>query len=313
MVAAFVVMAATSVSALAATANTWHVQVGSIGIGVTGPDGRFGNAFYPGSITAHAGDTVVFQAASPHTVTFNRPVAPLFAFFAPAGGNTLSTGHEFVNSGFLNPGDTFTLHLGASLPAGSYAFLCSLHLGMTGRIEVVPAEARLPRTDADNIALSARRIAADLERAADIAEGANERAEDSENTVLVGAGDHRVTNVRFFPASITIHAGESVRFLKTHDPTEPHTVSLGPGPGDPVAELLPAGGPPFTYDGNPATLVSTGILVTRRQYRYYHLDLVGFPPPTDRATITFTKPGTYDYVCFIHDDVGMKGRVVVLP
>jgi len=29
--------------------------------------------------------------------------------------------------------------------------------------------------------------------------------------------------------------------------------------------------------------------------------------------VTFTNPGTYDYVCVLHDDLGMQGQVIVLP
>jgi plastocyanin len=28
---------------------------------------------------------------------------------------------------------------------------------------------------------------------------------------------------------------------------------------------------------------------------------------------TFTAPGTYNYICALHDDLGMTGTVVVLP
>jgi plastocyanin len=31
-----------------------------------------------------------------------------------------------------------------------------------------------------------------------------------------------------------------------------------------------------------------------------------------RARVTFTTPGTYDYYCILHDDLGMVGTVVVL-
>jgi len=32
-----------------------------------------------------------------------------------------------------------------------------------------------------------------------------------------------------------------------------------------------------------------------------------------RFRITFTKPGAYPYICALHDDLGMKGKVIVLP
>jgi plastocyanin len=35
-------------------------------------------------------------------------------------------------------------------------------------------------------------------------------------------------------------------------------------------------------------------------------------PPT-RFRVTFTKAGTYPYICSFHDNLGMKGTVIVLP
>ena len=32
-----------------------------------------------------------------------------------------------------------------------------------------------------------------------------------------------------------------------------------------------------------------------------------------RFRVTFTKPGTYNYRCLLHDNLGMKGEVIVIP
>ena len=32
-----------------------------------------------------------------------------------------------------------------------------------------------------------------------------------------------------------------------------------------------------------------------------------------RFRVTFTQPGVYNYICALHDDVGMVGQIVVLP
>ena len=296
-----------------AAAQTWHIQVGSV---LNFPAGQFGNAFYPSQIAAHAGDTVAFDVTSPHTVTFNRPDnLPLFGFFVPPGGTTtsatLNTKGQFVNTGF-DPVSfapyTFTLTLGGALPQGRYEFICALHLGMRGAIDVLPAAAPLPKTDADYAAERSKEIARDLITANHVGDKISDKAAQTPLTVYAGAGTKRVTDLRFFPSVITVHAGQSITFLKTHDPTEPHTVTFGTEPANPFA---PQGGPPFTFTGSNS--ISTGVLLTKKQYDFYIAGAIGVPVAVDKATITFTTPGTYTYICAIHDDVGMRATVTVLP
>jgi plastocyanin len=293
-----------------AASTTWQVQVGAAGISAGALDGRFGNAFYPARIAAHTGDKIAFNITSPHTVTFNRPAdTPLPALFAPAGGTLLGSRGQFLNSGF-NPEAfapyTFTVALGASLPPGRYLYICALHLGMRGEIDIVPGSVTLPKRDL--AAEASRQIASDLAAATKAADKANEWVEDHPRTVLLGAGTRRATNLRFFPSTITIKAGQTITFLKTKDPTEPHTATFGTEPPNPFA---PAGGPPFTFDGTNS--VSTGAMVTQHQYDFYIAAALGVPSAMTRTTITFTKPGTYRYICAIHDDAGMVATVVVTP
>jgi plastocyanin len=35
--------------------------------------------------------------------------------------------------------------------------------------------------------------------------------------------------------------------------------------------------------------------------------------PGEPFTVTFTQPGTYDYICALHENMGMKGTITVLP
>jgi hypothetical protein len=37
------------------------------------------------------------------------------------------------------------------------------------------------------------------------------------------------------------------------------------------------------------------------------------PVGTTRFRVTFTNPGVYPFICALHDDLGMKGRIIVLP
>jgi plastocyanin len=97
--------------------------------------------------------------------------------------------------------------------------------------------------------------------------------------------------LRFYPASISVNAGDTVQWA--FPAGEPHTVTLLgtrttlPAPSDPT-NAAPAG--PATYDGS--TYASSGFLLLGQSYR-----------------MTFTKPGTYTYHCLIHP--GMTGQISV--
>ena len=149
-------------------------------------------------------------------------------------------------------------------------------------------------------------------------------------TVLTGAGFALQTGEKpswqgqnFYPASITVNIGDSIVW-KHNSGNEPHTVTfLGPvtDPGPPVipdpAATMPVGSPPKliinpmhanpaggpTYDGSAFT--NSGQIAA------------DIPVPQE-FKLTFTKAGTYDYLCLLHSGilpngmaVGMVGKVVV--
>jgi plastocyanin len=102
------------------------------------------NRFFPGAIEIKAGGTVTWKSVSvidPHTITFEPPfTAPEDPrAIPPAGvkvGGSYTTG--FTNSGVLGPtppfpGDTFSLRFPKK---GSYNYLCGLHPGMVGTVNV---------------------------------------------------------------------------------------------------------------------------------------------------------------------------------
>jgi plastocyanin len=114
--------------------------------------------------------------------------------------------------------------------------------------------------------------------------------------VLAGNGtpDSAVTGMTYYPDTITIDVGDSITWTVEGDA---HTISFlsgatPPGPLDPMTGP-PAGG--STYDGT--GFVSSGIVQP--------------VPPQNTYTLTFTKAGTFPYVCLIHP--GMAGTVVVQP
>jgi plastocyanin len=299
-----------------AAGTTWHVQAGSIGF--ESPDVIIGggNQFYPKSIAIHPGDSVAFTPVGPHTVTYNRPPGPLFVLFGPFGVSTLSTTGDRVNSGIIGEGPppqpAFTVTFASTLPAGLYNFICGLHVGMSETIEVLPMSQALPHTDAQYGAIAQREITRDLESLAEIASEARQNDEDEDDgpSVLVGAGNKRVSNLRFFPQTTTIRVGQTISFLKKQDPTEPHTVTFGPENPDQFLQLVPEGG--NTYNGSGT--VNSGLLMTKEQYAYYQLaGTPGIPVALTKFRLTFTRAGTYQYICALHDGVGMVGTVIVRP
>jgi plastocyanin len=296
--------------ALAASAHTWQVQAGSLTFDGAVPSGG-GNRFYPAAVAIHPGDSVTFSPMGAHTITFNRPPGPVFRLFGPFGDQTITSAGQQVNSGIIGagpPGAGYTLTFASTLPTGRYTVMCGLHIGMRESITVLPASETLPKTDAENRAIAQRQIARDLAATAEIAAEArdNDEDEDGSPSVLVGAGNNRVSNLRFFPAVVTAHVGQAVTFLKTKDPTEPHTVTFGTEPPD---AFVTHGG--STYSGTEN--ISSGFLSTKAQYAFFQLAGTPLPVALTKYKVTFTKVGDFAYFCAIHDDIGMKATVHVVP
>ena len=89
----------------------------------------------------------------------------------------------------------------------------------------------------------------------------------------------------FEPATVTIHAGQSVEWRNTSIIT--HTVTVNPAAAATAGDsALPAGAIPFSSGDVPAGKI----------FLY-----------------KFTVPGTYKYICTHHETDGMVGTVVVAP
>jgi plastocyanin len=116
-----------------------------------------------------------------------------------------------------------------------------------------------------------------------------------------GLGNGTVSVMRFLPRVTFVHVNDSITWTN-NDPMEPHTVTFPAGsttlpePPDPAA-FVPIGG--ATFDGT--SPVSSGLLLPQGA------------GGTNSYTLTFTQPGHYNYECLLHDDMGMKGTIVVLP
>ena len=125
---------------------------------------------------------------------------------------------------------------------------------------------------------------------------------------------------RFVKGKIEIHAGDTVEW-SNFDPEEPHTITFGEPPQDifdPSSNVTrdPDGGLHAVIN-SPSDRVHSGFIEQALD------DQPGMPVNSnpDNAIalnpthfrVTFTQPGTYNYICVLHDNLGMVGQVVVLP
>jgi plastocyanin len=89
----------------------------------------------------------------------------------------------------------------------------------------------------------------------------------------------------FEPQTVTIHIGDTVVWHNKSPYS--HTVTFDPSQAEKSSEVrLPAGVAPF----------DSGKIGPNKDYAH-----------------TFAAPGTYDYVCVPHEDMGMVGKIVVQP
>jgi plastocyanin len=302
------------------------------------------NSFYPKRMAVRAGDSVRFRILGFHNVLFAprgteppslfvpNPEAAVTGAKDPAGADLWFNGQPQIvpNPGVFAPAgrrvidDTEIVGSGVTVEGapkpfkvkfprqGTYTLLCSIHPGMKIKVDVKRRSAKVPTARQD-----ARRMRRQANAAARLAKRL--MAGDgvpSSNVVRAGNDRQGVATIAFFPATKTVKVGEPVRFELSRGTTEIHSVAFGPqdfiqglaqrflGPQglDPMSAY--PSDPPGTalmYDaanhGN--GFLNTGIL-----------DPEAATPNPDRATITFTKPGTYRYYCIVHG-AQMKGTIEV--
>jgi plastocyanin len=121
-------------------------------------------------------------------------------------------------------------------------------------------------------------------------------------TVIVGGQTPDITVYAngFFPRKITIHTGDTIAFQLVGF----HNVSFLSGAPQPPFAIMDGN----NYDGNPQVFFPAGTST---------YDGTGFHnsgvPPSDKPftySLTFTKPGRYEYACTIHP--GMIGIINVV-
>jgi len=302
---------------------TWKVGIG----GETPDHGIQAQVFAPALITIHAGDTVTWSMATlfEHTVSFlsgakpPEPVVPeaggKFRFnpmiFNPQGGPTYG-GSGMASSGFLQAKRTYSLTF---TKPGKYAYVCMLHPGMIGTVVVLAPGKKLPATQAELDRAAALQVRSALARGGSLLKAVKpSMIRSAKGTTyvspMVGArGSASV--LRFLPESLTIKAGDTVRW-EMKDVMELHTVTFS-GPQQPPDFVTPEPepqGPPKVYF-NPKGVVRVGGL-THSGDGYYNSGFMAFDAPGPKTySLTFTRPGTYTYWCVVHVPQGMKGVINV--
>jgi len=298
--------------------------------------GRQAMAFLPNELWIHAGDSVTWTSGAheDHTITLLKQTAtgastagtsrPAFTAGCLAGnqGGASSTtpdrsifnGSGCVNSGpFAEDGD-YTVTFPQS---GNYKFVCLIHRDMTGVVHVLDAVQKLPH-DQRFYDAEARSEARDLINGATQQPGpqggaaTNQVTTDPGKLIATAGGKSYLAVMRFLPERIHVHVGDTVEWTNV-SPSEPHTITfVGSQPEPPPTVLI--GVAPDPDGALHGTLVSpndplnSGFISAALQDQTVQTAL-----GVTRVRVTFTSPGTYEYFCALHDELGMKGEVVVGP
>jgi plastocyanin len=313
LVAGTMVPAITTGGVASAQATGPTIMVGS------GETGYAVNLFGPDEVTVEVGTTLNFESGwlEPHTVTFPGedevppPSDPTAAVPTHPGEVVDYDGTEYVSSGFIFPSTPFQITMAAE---GSFPFVCIIHPGMAGTVEVV-AEGE-PVSEQADLDAAAEEIFADelVELKAEAAELSAKPVQQVQNAD--GTTTWRVNTVgglvepsdvmQFFPPSMNIKEGDTVVWESTV-PT-PHTVSFlgGENPDelfgevtDPFEEekiFLPVEPPAGGYNG--VGYINSGVIG------------VGWPSG-QTFEVKFTEDGSFSYACILHIDQGMGGVVNV--
>jgi plastocyanin len=328
-----------------AAPRTWTVLVGGEA-GVTqqeqGPAGAWQfMRFYPDTITINQGDTIVWKLKSsePHTVTFPPPgqmppelavpegagssrviLNPLAAF--PQGGKSYD-GTGLTGSGQLDPGPQSSKEYSLTFSkAGTFQYFCAFHSMMTGKVMVQAAGSAYPKTQEQIDADAAAMLAADT-----AASAAVQPVADMETTrpgpngttiheVKVGWGNGTMARMRFGPTSLSIKRSDTVVWVQS-DVDTPHTVTLTSGVQEPelvLQEPQSAGPPKLVLNPQVLAPAGGGTYSGTGYFNSGFLWGVSAPIPGPRTySLTFDTLGTFEYVCALHDMMGMKGSVLVHP
>ena len=306
------------------TAQTWDVQVGGGGDQPAGaPPTWEADAYGPDPLIIHPGDTVRWTFAGAHTVTFNsgKPELPLVVpgptpgtlalgpGYFPAGITGTSgtyDGTQQVSSGFQAPGSapvTFSLTFTTT---GTFGYVCMLHPGMRGNIEVREATAILPETPAAAVARGKVTRTTLTGKVKSTAQALRPTDSGTVHAAQVGVGNaFGASALAFINGDRTVNRGDTMVWTNT-DPFEIHTVTFTSGGKLPdfVTPQPQSSGPPLLVI--PANVVApTGDTYTGTGFFNSGILSAG----SSFAAKIDAPAGAYDYFCVVHP--WMKGTITV--
>jgi plastocyanin len=315
-----------------ATPGTQAGQIQPLMVGAGVGEGTVaGNVYAPGEFSVRVGTSVTWTITSdePHTVTFGQgpeglppPAWPSTFDEEPEPLEPIDLGpvdHDadaFINTEVIFAGSTVTINF---TEAGSYEFICVIHPGMAGVVNVVTAEDDVAPTmqeEADALAAETEAlILGQVEplRAATLAAVTSETLPDGTTRWsmataglnppqdLPGGGTGYLEVMEFIPETLEISAGDTVHWTSP----SPHTVTFLEE-GQQWFEFDPFGTPVTkpaeTYDGE----------------SFYHSGLMapaGLLPPgfPQEFELIFPDEGEFGYVCLLHAPFGQDGTISVGP
>jgi plastocyanin len=309
--------------------------------------GSDANAFFPSGVRIRTGDVVAFQPVGFHTVDMPASGGPL-PLVGPTGkkvaasdaagipfwfnardelgfdkrllktsfGKTLVKGPARIASG---------LPLGRKLKpmrvrfdkAGLYTYYCNLHAGMKGTVRVVGKGSPVGSAKSD-----VARVKTQVANALAAAKALPATTKPAANTISLGAqGKGGASYFGMLPDKLSVPAGATVTFAMPVGSSEVHTATFGPGNPDKPAEYLGAiaatlqgavfdgrAAYPSELPGSPPAGLSPA-LHGNGFWNTGFLDAVPATPIPGSSSVTFTTPGTYQFVCLIH--TFMKGAITV--
>jgi plastocyanin len=200
---------------------------------------------------------------------------------------------------------------------GNYPFLCIIHPGMEGFVQVLPSGVTVPtqaqrdaeaQTQLDAAVAEGERLAAAAPRPAATTDASGRTT----HFVPTGPSVDTIDVMRFLQPRLQVRVGDTVTW--TNNTPVPHTATFTVG--QPAPELImpqpQAGGPPNLVL-NPQVLFPAGGS-TFDGSSYANSGFIGAGPEATAGqsySLTFTKAGTYPYICVLHADQGMAGVIEV--